>query len=121
MISAAQTPTPVSPDEAIRLARDIYGLEVSARSLPGEYDHNFHVETANGRAFVLKIMHANREAAFLDLQCRALQHLANRAPEIALPRVQLNLQGEAFTKVALLNGQEQFVWLLNFLPGTLLV
>ena len=120
MISAAQTPKPVSPDEAVRLARDIYGLEVSARSLPGEYDHNFHLETANGRAFVLKIMHASRESAFLDLQCQALQHLANRAPEIALPRVQLNLQGEAFTKVVLLNGEEHFVWLLNFLPGTLL-
>jgi 4-aminobutyrate aminotransferase-like enzyme/Ser/Thr protein kinase RdoA (MazF antagonist) len=120
MISPAPTPRPVSHVEAIRLARDIYGLEVSARSLPGEYDHNFHLETANGLAFVLKVMHASREGAFLDLQCRALQHLADRAPGIVLPQVQLNLQGEAFRKVALMNGQEHFVWLLSFLPGTLL-
>src|SRR6476646_5915480 len=120
MISPAPTPRPVSHVEAIRLARDIYGLEVSARSLPGEYDHNFHLETANGLAFVLQVMHASRAGPVLDLQCRALQHLADRAPGIVLPQVQLNLQGEAFRKVALMNGQEHFVWLLSFLPGTLL-
>src|SRR5262249_23642922 len=120
MISRAQTPPLVSQDDAIRLARDIYGLEVSAESLPGEYDHNFHVKTAEGRAFVLKVMHESRERAFLDLQCRALQHLADRAPGIVLPRVQLTARGEAFTKVAVANGQEHFVWLLSFLSGTVL-
>jgi 4-aminobutyrate aminotransferase-like enzyme/Ser/Thr protein kinase RdoA (MazF antagonist) len=117
MISPAQVPQQVSLDEAVRLARDIYSLEVSARSLPGEYDNNFHVTTSEGRAFVLKVMHAGRERSFLDLQCRALQHLAERAPDITLPRVQLTSRGEAFTKVALMDGQERFVWLLSFVPG----
>src|SRR6478672_4534511 len=99
MISRQQSPEPVLQDDAIRLARDIYGLEVSARSLPGEYDHNFQVKTADGRTFVLKVMHETREGGFLDLQCQALQHLADCAPGIVLPRVQLTLQGEAFTKV----------------------
>jgi len=120
MISPQQSTEPVLQGEAIRLARDIYGLEVSARSLPGEYDHNFQVKTADGRTFVLKVMHETREGAFLDLQCQALQHLADRAPGLVLPRVQLTLQGEAFTKVGLKNGQERFVWLLSFLPGTVL-
>lgn len=119
MIPQAQAPQLVSQDDAIRLVRDIYGLEVSARSLPGEYDTNFHVKTADGRAFVLKVMQAGRERSFLDLQCQALQHVANHAPGIVLPRVQLTAQGETFTKVVL-NGQERFVWLLSFLPGTLL-
>jgi 4-aminobutyrate aminotransferase-like enzyme/Ser/Thr protein kinase RdoA (MazF antagonist) len=120
MISRAQIPQQISLDDAIRLARDIYGLEVSARPLPGEYDNNFQVTTADGRAFVLKIMHAGRERGFLDLQCQALQHLAERAPEIAVPRVRLTSQGEAFTKVALPDGQERFLWLLSFLPGKVL-
>src|SRR5215831_3561743 len=118
MISRAQTSQQVSLDDAVRLARDLYGLEVSARSLPGEYDHNFQVTTAGG-AFVLKVMDASRERSLLELQCQALQHLADRAPEIVLPRVQLTRQGEAFTKVAL-NGHEHFVWLLSFLPGRVL-
>jgi 4-aminobutyrate aminotransferase-like enzyme/Ser/Thr protein kinase RdoA (MazF antagonist) len=119
MTSRAQTPQQVSLHDAIQLARDIYGLEVTPRPLPGEYDHNFHVRTAEGRAFVLKVMHPSRDRAFLDLQCQALQHVAVRAPGIVLPRVQLTLRGETFTKVAL-NGQEHFIWLLSFLPGTLL-
>lgn len=119
MISRAQARRLVSHD-AIRLARDIYGLKVSARSLPGEYDDNFRIETADGRAFVLKVMHASREHAFLDLQCQALQHVAERAPGINLPRVELTPQGEAFTRVALRNGEERFIWLVSFLPGKVL-
>jgi 4-aminobutyrate aminotransferase-like enzyme/Ser/Thr protein kinase RdoA (MazF antagonist) len=120
MISQVPTPWQVSHDEAIRLAQDIYGLKVSARSLPGEYDDNFYIETTDGRAFILKVMHADRERAFVELQCRALQHVAERAPGIVLPRVQVTSQGEAFTKIVLMNGQERFVWLLSFLPGKVL-
>jgi 4-aminobutyrate aminotransferase-like enzyme/Ser/Thr protein kinase RdoA (MazF antagonist) len=120
MISRTQPRRVVSHDDAIRLARDLYGLEVSARALPGEYDDNFHLEAADGRAFVLKVMHASRERAFLDLQCQALQHIEERAPEIVLPRVQLTLQGEAFTRVALTNGEERFIWLVSFLQGKML-
>src|SRR5262249_42576500 len=58
--------------------------------------------------------------AILDLQCQALQHVADRAPGIVLQRVQPTRRGEAFTKVALPNGHEHFVWLLSFLPGTML-
>src|SRR5262249_30340959 len=48
--------------------------------------------------------------------CQALHHLAGRAPRIVLPRVQLTLAGEAYTKVPM-SGREHFVWLLSFLPG----
>jgi 4-aminobutyrate aminotransferase-like enzyme/Ser/Thr protein kinase RdoA (MazF antagonist) len=110
----------VSPEEAIRLTRDIYGLEVQAQSLPGEYDHNFHLTTLNGQAFVLKVMHPDRERSFMDLQSQALQHLASRAPHLVLPRVQLTRSGELFTKGALHGGEEHFVWMLNFLNGKVL-
>ena len=50
-----------------------------AKSLPGEYDDNFHLRDAGGREFVLKVMHPARERSFIDLQCRALQHLEKHA------------------------------------------
>src|SRR3954463_8349991 len=87
---------PVTEAEAKEFARELYGLVVSAKSLPGEYDDNFHLtneraDAAGGllsaRAFVLKAMHPARERDFIDMQCRALQHLAERAPQILLPRV----------------------------------
>jgi len=103
--------------EAARFAFDLYGLDVTAKALPGEYDDNFHLiareeapseleasESALHRAavrlvdgsgppllsrsgFVLKVMHPAREESLIDLQCRALQHLAQRASQLNLPRV----------------------------------
>jgi 4-aminobutyrate aminotransferase-like enzyme/Ser/Thr protein kinase RdoA (MazF antagonist) len=113
-------PEPVSPGEAVRVAQEIYGLKVDASPLSGEYDANFHVATEDGRAFVLKLMHPRRERSFIDLQCRALQHLADRVPALSLPRVERTARGEAFTKVSVEEGGERFVWLLTFLNGTVL-
>ncbi len=112
---------PISTDEAARLTRTIYRLDViGARLLPGEYDHNFHVTTADNRSFVLKVMHPSRHRSFIDMQCRALQHLERRAPHLVLPRIQLTERGDTFTKTALPSTEERFVWLLTFIPGKVL-
>jgi 4-aminobutyrate aminotransferase-like enzyme/Ser/Thr protein kinase RdoA (MazF antagonist) len=137
--------------EAVRLALDLYGLEVTAKTLSGEYDDNFHltaVEKAlpekaaaqfapnlaaavrppngsapslpEGSSFVLKVMHPAREESLIDLQCRALQHLAQRVPHLNLPRVCLTKNGEAFTTVTSSDGASRLVWLLTYVPGTVL-
>jgi Ser/Thr protein kinase RdoA (MazF antagonist) len=123
--------------EAARLALDVYGLEVTAKSLPGEYDDNFQltaVEKApspgfsqdaaaprpTGCAFVLKVMHPAREHSLIDLQCRALQHLAERTPQLDLPRVGLTKSGESFTTTISTDGSSRLVWLLSYVPGTVM-
>jgi len=120
MLPEARVTQPFTESEAVRLAHEIFGLEASARSLPGEYDDNFHLTASNERAYVLKVMHSGRERPFIDMQCRALQHLARRAPHLAVPRVCPTRSGEAFQNVAVADGSERFVWLLTFLPGTVL-
>lgn len=114
------TPQELSTNDAVRIAKEIYGLNVSASSLPGEYDNNFYVVTTDRRAFVLKLMHPSRERSFIDLQCQALRHLADRAPALSVPRVTPTQRGELFTKVELKRGEERFVWLLTFVPGRVL-
>src|SRR6267154_3126415 len=132
--------------DAVELARELYGFSVTAKALPGEYDDNFHL-TPRGLAgtqpslagplsnplhtkteaadeeFVLKVMHPARERSFIDMQCRALQHLAERAPQLTLPRVILNRRGEAVAAVAAVqaDGTARLVWLLTYVPGTMLV
>src|SRR5712672_2122145 len=114
--------------EAVELARELYGLSVSAKALPGEYDDNFHltaVDKSTGQksepdGFVLKVMHPARERSFIDMQCRALQHLAERAPQLTLPRVILNRRSEAVAAVQA-DGTGRLVWLLTYVPGTMLV
>jgi 4-aminobutyrate aminotransferase-like enzyme/Ser/Thr protein kinase RdoA (MazF antagonist) len=120
MLLEARVDRPVTEAEAVRLARELYGIEASARALPGEYDDNFHLTGADGREFVLKVMHPARERSFIDLQCRALTHLAPRAPQLPLPRVIPNQRGELFTSIVAADGSTRLVWLLTFLNGKVL-
>ncbi len=118
MIPEARVAQPVTELEATRLAREIFGLDVSAKSLPGEYDDNFHLTSVNGREFVLKIMHPAREQSFVEMQCQALQHLAKRAPHLSLPRICSTPSGDAFTIATLSDGTKRLLWLLTYIPGT---
>ena len=109
---------PVAELEAERLAREIFHLEGSAKTLPGEYDDNFHLASSDGREFVLKVMHPAREEAFVGMQCEALRHLAKHAPQLALPRVCEAPGGEASAQATLSDGSKRLLWLLTFVPGT---
>jgi 4-aminobutyrate aminotransferase-like enzyme/Ser/Thr protein kinase RdoA (MazF antagonist) len=66
------------------------------------------------------VMHPAREHSFIDLQCRALTHLAQRAPQLPLPRVTPNRRGELFAPIAAPDGSTRLVWLLTFVNGTVL-
>src|SRR6266478_1223419 len=130
MLLEERVARPTTEAEAAEIARELYGLAVTAKSLPGEYDDNFHLtplrdnlpDTQDGDAagFVLKVMHPARERSFIDMQCRALQHLAMHAPQLTLPRVRLDRNGEAFAAISAADGSQRLVWLLSYVPGTML-
>src|SRR5438552_3160845 len=121
MLLEARVARSVTEAGAVRLARELYGIAATARALPGEYDDNFHMRSRNGHGFGLKVMHPARERSFIDMQCRALQHLAQRAPQLPLPRVIPNRQGELFSStMAAADGSTRLVWLLSFVNGTVL-
>jgi len=120
MLLEARVAHPTTEAEAVRLARELYGLQAVARALPGEYDDNFHLTSAGGNAFVLKVMHPARERSFIDLQCQALTHLAQHAPHLPLPRVIPNRSGELFSSIAAGDGATRLVWLLTFVSGRVL-
>src|SRR6478735_6761425 len=105
--------------DAPRLAAELYGLRVTARGLPGEYDDNFQLTSDDGRAFVLKVMRAGKAVEVIDLQCRALAWLAERVPALDLPRVCPTLAGELFATAAI-QGAPRLVWLLSYVPGWLM-
>ena len=131
MLLEERVARPTTEAEAVELAGDLYELAVTAKALPGEYDDNFHLTTlgdnpphtkeeAAATEFVLKVMHPARERAFIDMQCRALQHLARRAPQLTLPRVRLNRNGEAMAAITAADGSQRLVWMLTYVPGTML-
>ena len=116
----ARVAAPLTTDAAARVAAEVYGLTAEIRVLPGEYDDNFHLKTADSHAFVLKLMHPAREDAFVDMQCRAFTHLAGKAPHLALPRVIPTARGELYSRVTLEDETSRLVWMLSYLPGTTL-
>jgi 4-aminobutyrate aminotransferase-like enzyme/Ser/Thr protein kinase RdoA (MazF antagonist) len=118
MIPEARVTQPVTESEAARLAHEIFGLDASAQSLPGEYDDNFHLVAADGHEFVLKIMHPAREQSFVEMQCQALQHLAQRAPHLGLPRICATRSNAPFLKATAGDGSQRLLWLLTYVPGT---
>jgi len=120
MMPEARVAAPLTTDVAARIAREVYGLAAAIRVLPGEYDDNFQLQTEDSRAFVLKLMHPAREDSFVDMQCRALTHLAGRAPHLALPRVIAIAKGELYARVRLEDETSRLVWMLSYLPGTTL-
>src|SRR5271154_4315634 len=120
MLLESRAAKPTTETEAIELVRNVYGLEASAKSLPGEYDDNFHLVAADNRAFVLKVMHPARELSFVDMQARALEHLAKHLLHRELPRVIPTSDGKSFTTKRDPNGGLRIVWLLNYIDGATL-
>jgi 4-aminobutyrate aminotransferase-like enzyme/Ser/Thr protein kinase RdoA (MazF antagonist) len=118
MIPEARVARPVTESEAARLASEIFSLDAAAQSLPGEYDDNFHLSSAQGREFVLKVMHPAREQSFVEMQCHALEHLAERVPHLSLPRVCPSSNGDAHVFRTLPDGTKRVLWLLTYVPGT---
>lgn len=104
LIEARQQPE-FTAEDAVRIAKKLYGIDASATTIPGEFDDNFHL-TAGDREYVLKIMRSGCERSFLDLQQQVLERLSG----LPVPRI----AGEVSSS------DGHFVWMLDWLPGKLL-
>lgn len=105
--------------EAIYLAREYYHLAVTAHPLPSERDQNFHLKADSGQEYVLKIANATEQRELLDLQNQALEHLAARAPALALSRVCPAVSGQTIIPITSPTGETHLMRLLTYIPGQL--
>ncbi|MDB6082865.1 MAG: aminotransferase [Gammaproteobacteria bacterium] len=101
------------------MARDIYGLAVTVRSLSGERDRNFHLRTADARDYVLKIVDGAADPQTTDCQVSVLRHLAEQDPSLPVPRVFATQQGADLGSVEQ-GGVDHATCLMGYLPGQLL-
>ncbi len=106
--------------DASRIAFELYGLQAEARPLPGEHDSNFYLKTGTGQEFVLKVAHAAEQRNNLDLQNKALEHLATHDPSLLLQQVCVTSTGESIATVSTIDGKKHFVRLLTYVPGRIL-
>ena len=106
----------LSAREAAELVCELYGLEVEAVDLPSYVDQNFRLEHPSGRRLVLKIANAAIGRDELDLENRALEHVAASECELPVPRVLTNLGGERIVPLEH-QGRRHHVRLVTYLEG----
>ncbi|MCP4425948.1 MAG: phosphotransferase, partial [Chloroflexi bacterium] len=114
-----------SIEESQEMARELYGLEATAVSLPSYDDQNFRLTTLSGSEFVLKIASVDTAFDVLDLQNQAMIHLSTDRMSADgakfCPRLCPTLDGEMMVEIADENGISFWVRLITFLPGKMLV
>jgi len=115
---------PVAVDEAADAVEAGFGLRGELSRLPGEADDNFLLAAASGAAdggrYVVKFAHQLADPRFVDLQVRALRHIASADPGLPVPRVVPAAGGELRTVVASGPLRGRLVHVLSYLDGQLL-
>jgi 4-aminobutyrate aminotransferase-like enzyme/Ser/Thr protein kinase RdoA (MazF antagonist) len=114
---ALRTSAPAfSPAEGERVARDHYGLAVTAGPLSGERDCNLRLSGADQREFVFKILDDELETGAAARLAAVLEHLAETAPGLPVPRLVATQQGGTVVKIHR-DGAEYCGLLMSFLAG----
>jgi len=108
--------------DAIRIAKDLFALDVTAKLLPSERDQNFHLTTLNDEAYVLKIANSTELEAVLDFQNQAMLHIRGKCSMMeqtisVAPQVCLTVSQAQITSTRGDDGTTYFVRLLTYLPG----
>jgi Ser/Thr protein kinase RdoA (MazF antagonist) len=105
------------PDRVAALVSQVYGIDARIEPLAGERDQNCCVRTADGIRRVFKISNPSEPAALVDFQIAALDHIAARAPDLAVQRVVKTLDGEQSASVELDDGRFTKIRMLTYLDG----
>lgn len=114
------TPAPeVTHVQAGGLARVFIEGVGAVVPLGGERDRNFRVVDAQGRAFVLKVLHFAEDPLVSDFHLQALLHVARSDPGAPVPRAIAALDGSGHEYLWRVPGlPDRRVHLLGYLPGS---
>ena len=111
----------LSSNDASSLALNFYGIEVAQEptTLSSYLDQNFLIRDNEGKKYVLKIANASENEATLDLQNRAMAHLATKGFEGKIQTVFLSKNKKEIESISY-QDETYLVRLLPFLEGNIL-
>lgn len=107
----------ISDSQALRFVFDQYGFKSSIQVLSSERDQNFHVRSAAGEEFVLKITHPAESRQITRFHTEALLHIAEKNAALPVPMLYPSLSGEHEVILRTKDQNEYVVRLLSYLPG----
>ncbi|MDQ3669956.1 MAG: aminotransferase class III-fold pyridoxal phosphate-dependent enzyme, partial [Actinomycetota bacterium] len=112
----AAPPPDLTLEEAGQVAREFFGISGSPSSLGSERDQNFRIESSAG-SFVLKVSNSVEDPATIDMQTKAMLHIAAVDPELPIARVCPTNDGAPWS-VLERNRRRHLVRLVTFLEGS---
>ncbi len=112
------TPPAFGQAAARQILREGFGVEsLSLRSLAGERDQNFRVDTAGGQRFLLKISNPADDEPILAMQDAALRHIEQVDPGLPVMRARPTAAGKPWVDVPGPDSRTYPARLFTFLPG----
>ena len=109
-------PPELGVDEALMIAAEHWGVTGEPHRLPGERSHNTRITDPDGSTWTLQVQSASEDPAVVDLQTRAMAHLAQHAPEVPVSRVVPTVSGELLASVEI-DDRTHLARLVTYLPG----
>jgi 4-aminobutyrate aminotransferase-like enzyme/Ser/Thr protein kinase RdoA (MazF antagonist) len=112
-----QAPPPVfGVADAARIATEVFGLDGTITPLASERDLNFRVDEGE-RTFLLKLQNPADDAAVVEMQTRALQHVERQDPGLPVMRVVPTARGALWAEVRGSDGRVSLARAFTFLDG----
>jgi 4-aminobutyrate aminotransferase-like enzyme/Ser/Thr protein kinase RdoA (MazF antagonist) len=106
----------LSEKEAERIAWELFGIQGTAQSLPGEIDMNFKILVPDGNAYVLKVSRPETTVEYLQFQQELLKHLETCDTELEHPRAIADRDGLLVSPYEI-NSGVRHVRMLSWVPG----
>ncbi len=103
--------------QIIDIAEKLYGLTGKLYPLDSERDQNTRISTDDGDQFVIKIANSAENPAVIDMQIKALEHIARADPNLPVPEVLLSRNRLAIEHIQAEDGAKHSVRVLTYLPG----
>ncbi len=103
--------------DASKLADSLYGLQVTARLLPGERDQNFLLTDQAGTHYVLKIANAAENIQVLDFQNQIMNWLASKSKLRGCPEILQAIDGNSIAVISGKGQKKHYVRLLTYVRG----
>lgn len=108
-------PPAISADHAAKVARDVYGVASTAKSLGSHQDRNFLL-TTDDTPLLLKFSNPGTNTDELLAQNAAIEYLSRSVSAIRTPRALPTLKGQ-FVHITEIDGVRVVVRLLTFVEG----
>ncbi len=107
----------ISPNKAVEILFQFYGIIGEASMLPGEYDMNFKIRVESKDTYILKISRPGTAFEELDFQQKLLQHLVHHKSSLIAPVPFLDSSSQLITEVTDDFDRQRYVRLLSWIPG----